>query len=102
LIDERAIGVHSVDNEASEQVGNEVTVAARDSVELIEFKKDAVRLVDFGTFGECLGALHRQLEFLGEWFHRLHTSDVGTRNDPAYNEIPNNLSKRVGLSLASF
>jgi hypothetical protein len=101
LIDERAIGVHSVGNEASKQVGNEITVAARDSVELIEFKKDAVGLVDFGTFGECLGALHRQLEFLGEWFHRLHTSDVGTRNDPAYNEIPNNLSKRVGLSLAS-
>jgi hypothetical protein len=83
LIDERAIGVHSVGNEASKQVGNEVTMAARNSVERIEFKKDAVGLVDFGTFGKCLGALHRQLKFLGEWFHRLHASDVGTRNDPA-------------------
>ena len=49
MIDERAIGVHSVGNQASKQVGNEVTVAARDSVEPIEFKKDAVGLVDFGT-----------------------------------------------------
>ena len=102
MIDEGAIGVHPVGNEAPKQVGNEITVAARDSVELIEFKKDAVGLVDFGTFGECRGALDRQLEFLGEWFHRLHASYVGARNDLAYNEIPNDVSKRVGLGLTAF
>jgi hypothetical protein len=102
LIDEGAIGVHPVGNEAAKQVGNEVTVAARDSVELIECEKTAVGLVDFGTFCNCLRTLHRQPEFLGEWFHCLHASDIRARNDLAYNEIPNDVSKRVGLGLAAF
>jgi hypothetical protein len=83
-------------------VGDEITVAARDSVKLIECKKDAVRLVDFGAFCKCLRVLHRQLEFLGEWFHCLHASDIGARNDLANNKIPNNVGKRVGLRFTAF
>jgi hypothetical protein len=83
-------------------VGDEITVAARDSVELIEGKKDAVGLVDFGAFSKCFRDLHRQLEFLGEWFHCLHASDIGARNDLANNKIPNNVRKRVGLRFTAF
>jgi hypothetical protein len=83
-------------------VGDEVTVTARDSVELIKFKQDSISLICFGTFGECLGTLYRQLEFLGEWFHCLHASDIGARNDLANNKIPNNVRKRVGLSFTAF
>ena len=83
-------------------MGDEIAVAARDSVELIECKKDAVGLVDFGAFSKCFRALHRQLEFLGEGFHRLHASDIGARNDLAHNKIPNNVRKRVGLGLTAF
>jgi hypothetical protein len=54
LIDEWAIGIHPVGNESSKQVRDEIAVATRDSVELIEFKKHPVGLVDFGTFGKCL------------------------------------------------
>ena len=83
-------------------MGDEVTVTARDSVELIKFKQDSISLICFGTFGECLGTLHRQLKFPGEWLHCLHASDIGTRNDPPYNEITNNMGKRVGLGVAAF
>jgi hypothetical protein len=81
---------------------DEIAVTARDSVELIKCKKDAVGLVDFGTFGKCLRALHCQLEFLGEWLHCLHASDIGARNDLADNEIPYNERKSVGVGFAAF
>jgi hypothetical protein len=102
LIDEWAISIHSVGNESAKQVRDEIAVTARDSVELIKFKKHPVGLFDFGTFGECLRTLHCQLEFLGEWFHRLHASDIGARNDLADNEIPNNARKSVSLGFAAF